>query len=434
MSGFAVALWSDYLQTISRKDTTRHREIAMVIRRQATLMKKDRYAYPPQEVLDTMMKSLEYDPSHVRTWLDASEYARRYQSMQQHYAIIQDAVQKLPEEVSILLAAMRASSNRGAHKKSAGLAGRVLALDPINTAALDFLVASRLEHGRKLASQKKWALAEKELLAADTRARSVRFKGRSRICLGMLLLLQNNDEGLQHIDVGRQENPYPLFGHILVALEARLYGLAKARQKEYDNLLKEHVEAAQTIDPTEFHRLISWILGFEDKHWPMLKQICQVLKGYFSKAVSLDLSLGEGLSLCRALEQIDLPVALVKCSTTLKKKYPDVLEFKVWYLLAFAWRNNRPMTFEAYEDMEDLFDDLAERQQFDFIDHIENILDKRGLADPPDFDHEDIEQDFFFDFGPFEAPKIMPDQKKPKKPASPPKSSRKQLSLFDDES
>jgi tetratricopeptide (TPR) repeat protein len=433
MSRFAVAFWSDYLQTISRKDPTRHREIAMVIRRQATLMKKDRYVYTPQEILDTMMKSLEYDPNHARTWLDASEYARRYQSMQQHYAIIQDAVQKLPEEVSILLAAMRASSNRGAHKKAAGLAGRVLALDPINTAALDFLVASRLEHGRKLASQKKWTLAEKELLAADTRARSIRFKGRSRICLGMLLLLQNNDSGLQHIDAGRQENPYPLFGHILVALEARLYGLAKARQKEYDNLLKQYVDVAQPIDPTEINRLISWILGFEDRHWPMLKQVCQVLKGYFAKAAALDFSLAEGLSLCRALEQIDLPMALVKCSTALKKRYPDVLEFKVWYLLASAWKKNKPMASAAYDELEDLFEELAEKQQFDFIEHIENILEKRGLGRHFLFDHDDEEEDFFMDFGPFGAPEIMPDRQKPKAPSGPAKPVGKQLSLFDDE-
>ena len=228
---------------------TVHLEIAMVIRRQATLMKKERHGYTPEEVLDTMLKSLEYDPGHAPTWLGASEYAKRYQSKKQHYAIIQDAVQKLPGEVSILIAAMQAGSNRGAHKKAAGLAAKVLTLDPINTAALDFMVSSRLEHARKLISQKKWTLAEKELVAADTRVRSIRLKGRCRICLGMLLLLQNSDSGLQHIEAGLQENPYPLFGHILVALEARLYGLTKVRQKKFDNLLKHHVKTAGAADP-----------------------------------------------------------------------------------------------------------------------------------------------------------------------------------------
>ncbi len=427
VSTFAVSFWSDYLQTIDREDQARHLEIAMVMRRQVMLMKMDRYEYLPQEVLDTMLKSLEYDPGHAPTWIEASEYARRYDSMQKHYAIIQDAVQKLPKEVPILLAAMRASSNRGAHKKAAGLAGKVLALDPINTTALDFLVASRLEHGRKLASQKKWTLAEKELLAADTRTKSVRFKGRSQICLGMLLLLQNNEAGLQHIDTGRQENPYPLLGHILVALEARLYGLTKAQQKDFDKLVKQHADAAKAIDATEFHRLISWIQGFESRHWLMLKEICQVLKGYFTKAAALDLSLTEGLSLCRALEQIDMAMALFKCSTALKKKYPDVLKFKVWYLLAFAWKKNKPLTSAAYDEMEDLFDHLTAKQQFDFIEHIEDIIEKRELDHFSYFDYDDIEEKIGIDFGPFGPPKIMPDQKKQKQPVTPPQSNRKQL-------
>ena len=434
MPRFAVEFWSDYMETIGQNNTARHKEIAMVIRRQASLKKMDRYVYPPQNILDTMLQSLEYDSDHAQTWIDASEYARRYLGLQQHYAIIQDAVQKLPEEVSILLAAMRAGGNRGAHKKAARLADRVLALDPINTAALDFLVSSRLEHGRKLASQKKWALAEKELLSADTRARSVRFKGRSRICLGMLLLLQNNDSGLQHIDVGRQENPYPLLGHVLVALEARLYGLTMARQKEFDSLLKQHVVRAQAVDPLELHRLISWIFGFEDRHWPQLKAVCQVLKGYFAGAAALDLSPAEGLSLCRALERIDLAMTLVKCSTMLKKKYPDVLEFKVWYLLASAWQKNRPMSSAAYDDLENLFEKLAAKQQFDFIEHIEDILERKGLDHSLYVDQENMaDEEFFIDFGPFGAPKIMPDREKQEKPVQPAQPSGKQLNLFDDQ-
>jgi hypothetical protein len=433
LPSIAVEYWDDYLDTIDRKDPERHREVAMILRRQARLMKRERYIYPPREVLNTMLKSLEYDPGHTRTWLDASEQARRYLGLQQHYAIIQDAVKKLPGEVSILLAAMRAGSNRGAYKKAAGLAEKVLALDPINTAALDFLVASKLEHGRKLASQKKWALAEKELLGADSRARSVRFKGRGRICLGMLLLLQNDDTGLQHIDAGRQDNPYPLLGHVLVALEARLYGLNKTRQKEFDSLLKQHADVAETIDPPEFHRLISWILNFEDRHWPMLKEICQVLKGYFAGAAALDLSFAEGLSLCRALEPTDLAMALVKCSTALKKKYPESLEFKAWYLLASAWKKNRPMPVAAYDELENLFERLAEKQQFDFIEHIEDILEKRGLKPLHYFDFEEDEEDYFIDFGPFGPPKILPDQNKPKTPSGPARPAGKQLNLFDDD-
>lgn len=431
---FAVAFWSDYLETIKHKDTTRYREIAMIIRRQATLMERDPYEYSSQEIIDTLLKSLEYDPSHALTWITAAKYAKQYQGTKQQYAILQNAVQKLPGDVSILLAAMRACSNRNAHKKAAGLAKKVLAVDPINTEALDFLVASHLEHARKLASQKKWNLAEKELLAANTRVRSVQLKGRSQICLGMILLHQKNDSGLQHIELGRQENPYPLFSHILVALEARLYGVTQKRVKEFDNLLKRYVKTAEITDPREFHSLISWTLDFEMKHWHLWKQICQVMKEYFSKALSLDFSLDEGLSFCRVLERIDLPVVLAKCATMLKKKHPDVLQFRVWSLVATAWKQNRTMTSAEDDELEVLLDDLTEKEEFDFIDHIANIIDKRDLEFPLYFDHEDIEEDeHFIDFGPFGPPKTMPKQQKTKSP-KPAKFSGKQLNLFDDQS
>lgn len=93
------------------------------------------------------------------------------------------------------------------------------------------------------------------------------------------------------------------------------------------------------------------------------------------------------------------------------------------------------MTFAAYDEMEDLFDELIEKQQFDFVEYIENIIDKRGLDSPHYFDYEeDDEDEFFIDFGPFGPPKIIPDQQKQKTPSEPKKRTGKQLNLFDDES
>ncbi len=219
-----------------------------------------------------MLKSLEYDESHVRTWLDAAEFAKRHDSVRQYNTILNDAAQKLPDEIPILVAAMKACGNRGAYKKASGLAKRVLEIDPINTSALDFLVESRLEHGRKLASQKKWALAEKELQDADTRVKAIRFRGRNKICLGMLLLLQQKEEALQLIAEGRQENGSPLLSHVLTALESRLYRLPAARHKYFDRELRQVAGEIQPIERPDFMRLIVWMLSFNGKQWLMLKE------------------------------------------------------------------------------------------------------------------------------------------------------------------
>jgi hypothetical protein len=92
------------------------------------------------------------------------------------------------------------------------------------------------------------------------------------------------------------------------------------------------------------------------------------------------------------------------------------------------------MTLAAFNDLEELFERLTKKQQIDFIEYIENILEKRELNYPLYFDSAEMDdENFFIDFGPFGAPKIMPDRHKQKKPVQPAQPTGKQLNLFDDE-
>ncbi|GEM_PF-1953541 len=429
----AVKFWEDYLGNSDWSDTLRHKEIAMVLRHQAKLQKKVEYAYSPVHVLDTMLKSLEYEPSHAETWLEAAEYAKRHFSASRSYAIVNDAVAKLPENVPILVAAMQACGARNAHKKASGLAKRILEIDPINTSVLDFLVESRLEHGRKLASQKKWLPAEKELQSADTRVKALRYRGRHRICLGMVLLLQGKEEGLPHIAAGKEENGSPLFGHVLTSLESRLYKLPKGRHQEFDRQLRQLEDSAPTIDRSEFLRLINWLLSFDGEQGVMLKEVCQCLTNFFAKAAILPWSRDEGLLICKALEKAALIAALTKASATLQKNYPEDLEFKVWSLVAGTRKGKKRVPMQVFDKLEDLLYQLERKNRLDFVDYIEEILDKgRNHRSSTFFGVED-DLDDIFDFGPFIIPQVTESgEKSPTKPKAKPVRG-KQFNLFDDE-
>lgn len=425
---FAVEFWSDYLGESKKQAPVRHKEVALILRHQVKLMQQAPYEFSPQDVLDTMLKSLEFDHTNARTWLDAAEHAGHYLSLPQHYAIINDAVQKLPENVTILVAAMKASGKRGAHKKASSLAKRILELDPINISALDFLVESRLEHGRKLAFQKKWLLAEKELQSADTRVKAVRFKGRNLICLGMLLLLQNKEEGLQPIGAGKQENGSSLLSHVLTSLESRLYQLPSMRRKAFDRELIEFSAVTEVIDRAEFLRLITWILSFDGKQWQMFKEVCQGLKKYFSRAATLDWSRDEGVSICKALDRADLTIALKKCSGTLQEKFPDDLEIEVWYMVAKYGKANKPLSEAIVDTLEDLMEELARKNRFELAERIQDILRRnRQLSFASSFYNDD---DDFFDDGPFKMPQKTQPPKKTEPKVKP--FGGKQLNLFDD--
>lgn len=428
---FAVMSWDEYLDTIDKQDPARHKEIALVMRHQARLMPLESYdVYDVEDILATMLESLKYDASHVPTWLGAAEFAGRHLSWSRQYAIINDAVKKLPENVTILIAAMKACGQKGAYKKASGLARRVLAIDPINTSALDFLVEARLEHGRKLANQKKWLLAEQELQAADTRVKAVRLRGRHHICLGMLQLVQDNEEGAALIEAGRRENGSLFFGHLLTALEARLYRLPPGRRRDFDRELLA-VAAAQDVDRNEFIRLMSWMLSFDGEQWLALKEICQLLKKYFSRAAQLEWGRDEGLSICKALDRAGLPTALARCSAQLHKKFDDDPEVTAWYLLGRYEQKNKVLA----DDMEDLaiavLDHLERKNCFDLAERIDELLeDDRRLRFYISGDAH--EEDDYFDDGPFRIPeKAKRDTDPEAKPKVVPVRGR-QLNLFDD--
>lgn len=444
---FAIDFWDDYLGEVNLRDSTRHKEIAMVMRRQAKLKERDGYEYSDDDILTTLLKSLEYDPSHVETWLFTAEFAKRHFSSARYYSIINDALAKLPDNVVIMVAAMQAYGARGAHKKAARLAERILAIDPINTTVLDFLVESRLEHGRKLASQKKWLLAEKELQSADTRVKALRYRGRSKICLGMLSLLQGKEEGLLHIGAGREENGSPLLSHILTALEARLYKLKKSRIQAFDRELQQAALGAAATSNREFLRLINWLLSFKGDQYYQLRDVGRCLAEYFAKAVLHDWSKDEGLLICKALERGDLIPALVKFSAALFKKFPADLEFLVWSLLASSRKGKKTRARKVFDDIANLLDTLEKNGRHDFVDYIEGIIGKRReFGWPSSMDMEEIFDDIFgsdegepedlFDDGPFKIPKKLHQESGKAKPQ--PKSkvqpnAYKQLNLFDDE-
>ena len=431
-TGFAVEFWEDFLGKPSKWEPARHKEIAMVMRRQAKLKTKDDYEYSPTDVLGTWLKSLEYDSGHAATWLDAAEYAKGHVSLARASVIISDAVAKLPKNVPILVAAMQASGERSAHKKAAGLAKRVLEIDPINTSALDFLVESRLEHGRKLALQKKWLLAEKELQSADTRVKAVRYRGRNRICLGMLLLLQNKEEGLLHIAAGKEENSSLFLSHVLTSLEARLYKLPKPRQMEFDRQLQQLEESGTAIGRDEFLRLVNWLMSFAGEQRSLLQEVCRCLTKSFAEAVGLSWSRDEGLLICKTLERADQIAALGKFSAVLQKKYPDDLEFRVWSLVAGTRKGKKRVPMRVADEIDDLLDRLEDKGHIAFVDYIEDLMNKgRRPAFPSFFEEEELED--IFDFGPFKIPKSSRSGEKsqPKPKAGP--TGGKQLNLFDEE-
>lgn len=428
---FAVDFWDDYYDLLDLEDPSQHLKAAMVLRKQAELMSYAGYRFPAQDIVEIMLESLLYDPEHATTWIKAADIAKKQLSRNQYYSILRDASAKLPDNVPILLAAMMASGERGAHKQAAGLAAKVLKIDPINTTALDFLVESRLEHARKLAAAKKWKLAENELENADTRVTASHLKGRRRICLGMLLLLQKKKNGLEQIAAGCAESGSPLLARILTSIEARLFHIPVTRQQDMARELRKVSKATQVVNRSEILQIISWLFNLKGEQQQILESIFSDLKSYFARAATLDWKPEEGLKICKALQQSKLPAVLIKYTKALQKKYPQVLEFQVWHIIGESLKIDQQPTGRDLSRLEVLLQRLETDNKDDFVDEIDTLMEKAWGPSHIFFDDAWLDDDDFNPFDLFPLPEKKP--KKEKKQPAPKKQSSpgRQLTIFD---
>ena len=417
----SVCFWDAYLEEIRRTCSGSPLERALILRYQAELMQKAEYAFVPEDIFMKYRESLDHDPGDAATWLKAAAFAKASLGDRQQYTVINEALAHIPDNIDILVAAMQAAAARKSFKKAATLADRILTVDPINNSAMNFLVESRLEHGRKLALQRKWQLAEKEFKAADTRVRAVRFRGRNLLCLGMLFLLRNNDEGYQVIADGRKAHGDHFPGCVLTAVEARLFALPAAMCKRFDDELRQ---AAEEFERADCLRLVNWILNFSGKDWLALKECCSALKDYFPKVLPLSWSLDEGHSLCRALDRIEHYPVLAQLAEGLLKNCPGVPEFAAYEILGRYADNRKCLSRQERDRLYKIIDELARKNRHELLDRLEPLL-YRTAPSRSSRRKSVIEQIF-------RLPTQPAKKKKPKENQPAPIRGR-QLNLFDDE-
>ncbi len=338
----AFDFWEQYLDDMDSGDPGYALKAALILRRLAGLEERSGGIFAQKKKQEYLYRSLQHDPTDVDTWLEVIRLSEQREGLKRSYQLVNEALARLPEEPRILLAAMEAAAQRRAFKKAASLARQVLAVDPINTGAADFLLASHLGHGRKLVRQGKMDLARREFEEADVETRSLRYRGRARICLGMLCLLERDrDEGRQWIEAGWMVNGSPLFSRLLTLLEAHLFELPPARTREFARELRAAVGKEKKPAREDVLRLTDWMNSCTGQEWLLLCQCVRTIKGYLSRAGELRWDRDEGLVLCRALHQGGFLVALARVVGPLRRKWPDDPLIEAYELVSRTRDNGR---------------------------------------------------------------------------------------------
>ncbi len=133
-------------------------------------------------------RSGEVDPDHIPTVLERIAHYRQEARDKDWHRLADEAVQRFPDDSQILLQATQSAVARRAYKKAAGLARRLLELDPINIGVRRQMIELKLAHARKQMRAKRPDLAAKELSQAAEWDRPDAPDGLLRIARGVVAL------------------------------------------------------------------------------------------------------------------------------------------------------------------------------------------------------------------------------------------------------
>jgi hypothetical protein len=424
----AVEMWDDLLAHLGKSKQDNALLRALILRHQAELMQRGRDHFYPDEILEKLESSLDYDPEDKEAWQRVFEISRHMDG-KKYYQLVNRAVEFFPDDAEMLLTMIEAAAEHGAYKKASRFADRLLALDPINTRAKELLVKARLAHGRKLAGQRKAELARREFEAAEATTRAARYRGRHLICLGMLSLLQKRDaEGLALIEQGRMQGASRLAALVLTAVEARLMELSGPWLRQFDQEVRQ--AAGDPASREEILRIAGWIKTFTGEEWLALFDCCKELATFFGQTVDMKWSLEEGLLICQGMRRAECFTPVEKLAANLLGKWPDHPELQYLRIRAKFEQGRKKVDAADSRQLRAALDAALDRKNFELADQIELLLDdvarERGRA--RDFNAgDDFSDELDNAFGPL-LPFLNPGRKKKKKQQQP---TARQLNLFD---
>jgi len=390
----AVMVWDEYLQALPATTPDYALRRALVLRRQEKLSRElpwDEH-YNPDGGLHRLLESVELDPDDRQTWLDIIERSRKVKSANEAYKIVNQAVARFPDDVEFLLKAIEATSQRGAFKKAAQFADHLLEIDPINTRGKELLTEAHIAHGHKLCRQKKYALAEKEFLAAGGECRNRFLGGRALICLGLLAFLQKKRElGEELLEKSKSQCSSPLMRALLTSVEARLMQCPKIQLNAFDKSLRE-VSKEAAVAPDECYDLAIREQNSRQDESQSLQHCFRLMKTYFSRAAALSWSPGRAGVLAESWYATSLYPQLKKLASAQLRANSESNYFRFMEIVAISKDGVKPITREVKDELWEIQDEAWYGGDYDFASRIEAFQQKCRLKITlPDNEFEDME-------------------------------------------
>jgi len=305
-------------------------KIALVYRHIAEQMEKDSYEYDSKDIEVMLQKSIPYDPVDKETWMKLVNL--EHLSSGRRYKYINTMLETFPEDAGVTTLGVEAAIRRGAFKKASRLAGKLLAVDPINPKVRTMLIDAHLAHAGKMAKQQKYEIALRECELAASFERQNLSQGKIQIYHGLLIMLSGDEVGgLRLLAEGENNAADPLLAHFAIRLEAGLLNIAPGRLSYFTAQLQK--TAKKSVEKDVILQLFENISHCKGEKHEEMEKFRSVFTPCLKRASRLVFSMDESKRICQILylqHYHDLLQLYAKAALRRHKKNPLFLFYQIF--------------------------------------------------------------------------------------------------------
>jgi len=360
-------------------------------------------------------QSLAADPGHLPTALQLIARYREAGRSKAWYRAVDRAVRAFPEDSTVLMHAVDAAVARKSYQKAAGYARALLVLDPINRDVRRRMIELQVAQARKQMRASRPDLAWRALSEAAEWERADAPEAPLRLGQGLVgLRLGQDAQAEARLREGVHLAGGGVVGWFRAALEATLMGI-EAGAGELCG--RECDRARQTPPNREAILAIARVLGQREigESKRALAPLLGRMEGWLRAGARLDWPPAEFQEIAETLQRFGLFDTLRAYARQADQCASQDSVARFYAIVAETQGDGRRVSLEQEEDLHDLAEQAAARQDFHVVNRIQRFLDGPARASGPRrggpeemLDAEDLQE--FFDMALDELPAMLPDK------------------------
>jgi tetratricopeptide (TPR) repeat protein len=357
-------------------------------------------------VADLLEKSVQADPDDRDGLLKLIARLRDTGRIKDRYRWAELGAARFPNDPMMLTEALEATAQRGAFRKAAEFAGKLLKIDPINPLARQRMIELRMAHARKKLREGRVDLAEKELAEAARYQRRNAPDGDLMIIRGLVAVnAGRSEEGWAEVGAGVARLGGGVAGWLRVILEAQALGL---QNKDIKMATKE-LSAAQSAAPTAA-ALIAAVGVLNRREFRDNKKLTdsglKAIRPWLKRGADCVLSDAEFQAVGETFERLKAFDLLGSYAGTALQQSGDRPLAEFYRIFATASGSVYRLTALQTESLEHLIEQAAQQKDmhlaYKIMDFLDQGLPSMHFGDPSDF--LDLPPEGFFSGSTFEGP------------------------------